>query len=65
MSTRIKEIREKLGMSQEKFAKSIGVTRWAVMEWEQGRSKPTADNVVKMSAISGETSDYILGISES
>jgi len=36
----VKAIRQKLGMSQNVFAKRFGFTAARVRDWEQGRSKP-------------------------
>lgn len=36
LKTRIKEIRVNLGLSQSDLAKSLGVSKQAVSEWERG-----------------------------
>jgi len=38
---KIKEVRLKLFMSQEEFAKALGVSYASVNRWEQGKCKPT------------------------
>jgi len=35
-----KEIRERLGLSQNKFAKLLGISTSTLQNWEQGRRKP-------------------------
>jgi len=37
----VKVIRERLGVSQEKFALILGVSKRTVENWEQGRRHPT------------------------
>ena len=37
----VKKIRESLGVSQEKFALLVGVSKRTVENWEQGRRQPT------------------------
>ena len=37
----IKEMRSKLGLTQEQFAAKIGVTFCTVNRWESGKSKPS------------------------
>ncbi len=37
----VKTIRDRLGVSQEKFAAIIGVSKRTVENWEQGRRHPT------------------------
>lgn len=37
----IKEIRKKLNLSQEEFAKKLGVSFASVNRWENGQTKPS------------------------
>lgn len=37
----IKELRYKLGLTQEQFAAKVGVTFSTVNRWESGKSKPS------------------------
>ena len=37
----VKAIREKMGVSQDKFAVILGVSKRTVENWEQGRRNPT------------------------
>lgn len=37
----VKSIRDRLGVSQEKFALILGVSKRTVENWEQGRRHPT------------------------
>ncbi|BFM15582.1 helix-turn-helix domain-containing protein [Maricurvus nonylphenolicus] len=37
----VKDIRERLGVSQDKFAMILGVSKRTVENWEQGRRHPT------------------------
>jgi putative transcriptional regulator len=37
----VKAIRERLGVSQEKFAFILGVSKRTIENWEQGRRHPT------------------------
>lgn len=41
ISNQIKEIRNRLGLTQEKFAARLGVTFPTVNRWENGRTKPS------------------------
>jgi putative transcriptional regulator len=36
----VSAIREKLHLTQEKFAKMMGVSVWTLRNWEQGRREP-------------------------
>ena len=41
----IARVRLSTGMSQNKFAEMLGVSKRTIQEWEQGRRKPTAGSV--------------------
>lgn len=47
MNERIKELRKELGLTQQKFANSIGVKQNTVAQYEIGRNPPT-DTVVTL-----------------
>ncbi len=53
-------LREKAGLTQSQLAEKLGVTNKAVSKWENGRAKPTTDNLRKMSALFGEPIDSLL-----
>lgn len=37
----VKELRERIGLTQEKFAAKLGVTYPTINRWENGRAKPS------------------------
>lgn len=37
----IREVRERIGLTQEKFAAKLGVTFPTVSRWDHGRAKPS------------------------
>jgi putative transcriptional regulator len=41
LADKIRELRSKLGMTQEQFAAKVGVTFSTVNRWESGKSKPS------------------------
>jgi len=41
LTTMIKELRSRLGLTQEQFAAKVGVTFSTVNRWENGKSKPS------------------------
>lgn len=41
LADKIRELRSKLGMTQEQFAVKVGVTFSTVNRWESGKSKPS------------------------
>lgn len=50
-SRAIKNIRKKLGVSQEKLAAVLNVSPGAVAFWEQGRAKPRGENKAALVAL--------------
>lgn len=62
IGTRIKELRERVGLSQSQLAKKLDVTRSSVNAWEMGLSAPTTQYVVAMSALFHVSADYLLGL---
>ena len=58
--TAIRKYREQNGMTQEAFAKLLGVTQGAVSQWESGERKPDIIMVKRISQILGCTTDELL-----
>ena len=58
LGERIKEQRKSSGLSQEKVAEFVGVSRQAVTKWETGQSAPSTENLFKLAEIFGTTVDY-------
>ena len=48
MGDRIQEQRKRRGLSQEKLAELVGVSRQAVTKWEAGQSVPTCENLMAL-----------------
>ena len=49
----IKELRESKGLSQGKFAESIGIGRTAIVGYEKGKFKPSAEVAAKIKEVYG------------
>ncbi len=60
LGERIKECRQNAGMSQEKVAELLGVSRQAVTKWEVNQSAPNTENLFKLAEIFGTTVDMLL-----
>jgi len=52
IAVRVKQIRQKLGLSQREFAKKVGATFVSVWKWENNKSKPHPVFVGKMEELS-------------
>ena len=40
IAERVKQVRQKLGLSQREFAKRVGATFVSIYKWENNKSKP-------------------------
>jgi len=59
---RIKELRIKTGISQQKLADTLGVSRPTITQIESGERKVSSDELVKLSEIFDCTLEYLLGL---
>lgn len=57
---RIKACRQNSGLSQEKVAELVGVSRQAVTKWESGQSAPSTENLFRLAEILGTKVDFLL-----
>lgn len=62
MKLRIKELREKAGLTQDTVAKALMLDRSTVAKWETGESKPRADKLPELARILGCTIDELYGV---
>ena len=60
-STRIKELREKAGLSMEQLAKQFGITKSRVNMWENNGTVPRMNILVELAKYFNVTTDYLLG----
>lgn len=57
----ILELRKKLNISQDEFARRLSVTRQAVSRWENGDTIPNIDSLKLIAATFHVSVDYLLG----
>ena len=60
ISKKLKELRIKTGLSQEKVAEQLYVSRQAVSKWETGEAMPEMENLVALAKFYNVSVDYIL-----
>lgn len=58
---KLKSIRKQTGMSQEKLAEKLGVSRQAVTKWETDMGIPDIENIMAVSALFDISIDELLG----
>ncbi len=59
----IAEVRKDHGDTQIKLAQKLNVSVQTVQAWEQGRSSPDHETLVKICKLYNVSSDYLLGLS--
>ncbi|MDO4549484.1 MAG: helix-turn-helix domain-containing protein [Clostridia bacterium] len=59
---KIRAYRLGVGINQPELAKTVGVTKNAVSNWEAGRTRPDLDSVKKLCMLFGISADDFLGI---
>src|SRR5271155_437740 len=57
---RIRQVREKAGLTRKAFGKSIGVTASAVANWEYGKA-PGSESVSRIAETYGVSADWLTG----
>lgn len=60
LNEKILQLRKSSGMSQEKLAENMNVSRQAISKWEVGESNPDTDKIVMLSKIFNVSTDYLL-----
>ena len=61
LAQHIKAARLAAGLSQEKVAEAMDVSRQAVAKWESGRSAPSTANLIRLAEILGTSVDALTG----
>lgn len=62
---RLKELRNRCGLSQNELAKKMGIQRATVNAWEMGISFPNAQSLVLLAKFFKVSVDYLLGYDDS
>ncbi len=64
-NTVLKELRKEKKLTQTELASKLDIGQSAYAKWENGRTEPTLENIVKLSKILDTTADELLGIDKS
>lgn len=60
IANRLVSLRKAHGLSQEKLAEKLGVSRQAISKWERGEASPDTDNLVALAEVYGTTLDALV-----
>ena len=63
LGERIRAARQAAGLSQEKLAERLGLTRQAVTKWETGQSAPSTENLLHLAEVLGVPVTALLDVS--
>ncbi len=61
---RFKQLRKEKGVNISKLSRAIGVSRFAIMKWEKGETKPTMEVQKRLCEFFNVTSDYLMCMSD-
>jgi len=64
IETRIKAIRERIGLTQNELAKLMHVSRSLICLWEKGYANISLKQIIKLASIYKVPLDYLLGITD-
>ena len=62
VADRIRDLRERSGMTQTELAKQLGITRSSANAWEMGISVPSTQCIVELACLFHVSTDYLLGV---
>lgn len=61
LGEKISDLRKRKGISQEKLAELLDISRQAVTKWESGKGNPDTENLIRLSEIFGVSLDELCG----
>lgn len=64
IGSRLKEMRERKGYTQEELAELIGVGQLQMWRWESNKTEPSGEYIAQLSRYLETTADYLLGLSD-
>ena len=64
LSTKLKDLRIKLGYSQTEVAKKIGISPPIISTYESGTKSPSLESLVALAQLYKCSTDYLLGLTD-
>ncbi len=61
INEKIKELREEKNLSQYKISSLLEIQRYTYANWEQGRSEPSSEQLIKLADFFNVSIDYLVG----
>lgn len=60
-SERIKRLRKNKGLKQQEIAELLGVKRNTYSDWENGKTEPSFENLIKLADLLEVSIDWLFG----
>ncbi len=60
-SKRLKKLRKNKGLKQQELAEILGIKRNTYSDWENGKTEPRFDNLVKLADFFNVSLDWLFG----
>lgn len=61
IAARIKQMRQRAGLSQSQLARQVGVERQQVASWENARNKPNEESLLLLSKVLHTSISFLFG----
>ena len=58
---RLKQLRQKKGLTQQKLAEILGIKRNTYSDWENGKTEPSFENLIKLADLLEVSLDWLFG----
>ncbi len=60
-SERIKRLRKNKGLKQQELAEILGIKRNTYSDWENGKTEPSFENLIKLADLLEVSIDWLFG----
>ena len=60
-SERIKRLRKNKGLKQQELAEILGIKRNTYSDWENGKTEPSFENLIKLADLLEVSLDWLFG----
>lgn len=60
-SERLKRLRKSKGLKQQELAEILGIKRNTYSDWENGKTEPSFDNLIKLADFFEVSLDWLFG----
>lgn len=58
---RLREVRKNKGLKQQEIAEQIGIKQNSYSDWENGKTEPSFENLIKLADVLEVSLDWLFG----